>query len=64
MLVSFLADLRRVALASSITSFAAALVLFAGYHERTLHGIFVALFAVSALLASVLVRSWLKRRVR
>jgi hypothetical protein len=62
MLTSFLTDLRRVALASGITSFAAALVLFAGYPERTLRIIFIALLCVAVVAAGTLVRSWLARR--
>jgi len=61
-LISFLTDLRRTAPLSGITSFVAALVLFAGFSEQALHAIFAVLLAFSVGTAGVLVTSWIARR--
>jgi hypothetical protein len=61
-LAGFLTDLRRAALAAGLTSFLAALILFAGYSEGTTKHVFIVLTILAALSSSVLVGSWLARK--
>jgi hypothetical protein len=64
MVTSFLADLRRVALSTGITSFVAAFLLVAGFSEGALRPMLVLVWTLALVASLTLVVSWYMARVR
>ncbi|HLB21365.1 MAG TPA: hypothetical protein VK605_04610 [Solirubrobacteraceae bacterium] len=61
LLTSFLTGLRLIAMTSAGTSYAGALVLFAGYHEHVLRIVIGSLFVIALLMSLALIRTWAGR---